>query len=90
VCPSSNLTLGLYARLEEHPIERLRRAGVPVSVNTDDPALLEIDLPGEYARCAAAFGWSAKACRDVAATSIHASFADADAKTRMLERVAAW
>jgi len=90
VCPSSNLALGLYARLDEHPIERLRKAGVPVCVNTDDPALLEIDLPGEYARCAAAFGWSAEVCRNLAATSIRASFADAAAKTRMLEKVAAW
>ena len=90
VCPSSNLTLGLYARLKEHPIERLRKAGVPVSVNTDDPALLQIDLPGEYARCAAAFGWRAEVCREVAATSVRASFADASAKARMLEKLAAW
>jgi adenosine deaminase len=90
VCPTSNLTLGLYARIEEHPIERLRRAGVPVSVNTDDPALLEIDLPNEYARCAAAFDWDAQACREIAATSIRACFANDVAKTRMLAEVATW
>jgi adenosine deaminase len=90
VCPTSNLILGLYARLEEHPIERLRKAGVPVSVNTDDPELLGVDLPGEYARCAAAFGWDAQTCREVAAASIRASFAPADAKARMLEKIAAW
>ncbi|WP_158814652.1 adenosine deaminase [Methylocapsa sp. S129] len=90
VCPTSNLTLGLYARLEEHPIERLRKAGVPVSVNTDDPELLEIDLPKEYARCAAAFDWSAETCRNVAATSIRACFAGDEAKTRMLAKVATW
>jgi adenosine deaminase len=90
VCPTSNLTLGLYAKLEEHPIERLRKAGVLVSVNTDDPELLSIDLPNEYARCAATFGWGRETCRAVAATSIHASFANADAKTRMLARIATW
>jgi adenosine deaminase len=31
ICPSSNLTLGLYPSLAEHPIERLRRAGVPAT-----------------------------------------------------------
>ncbi len=46
ICPSSNLTLGLYPSLAEHPIERLRRAGVPVSVNTDDPALLGVIAGG--------------------------------------------
>jgi hypothetical protein len=48
VCPSSNVTLGLYPALTAHPIDRLRRAGVPVSVNTDDPALLGVTLAGEY------------------------------------------
>jgi adenosine deaminase len=90
VCPTSNLTLGLCARLEEHPIERLRTAGVPVSVNTDDPELLDTDLPNEYARCAAAFHWDAEICREVAATSIRACFANDEAKTRMLEKVATW
>ena len=40
VCPTSNLTLGVYASIEDHPIDRLRRAGVAVSINTDDPVLL--------------------------------------------------
>lgn len=58
VCPTSNLTLGVYASIEDHPIDRLRRAGVVVSVNTDDPALLGASLVGEYALCSKAFGWS--------------------------------
>ena len=49
VCPTSNLTLGVYPSIESHPIDRLRRAGVAVSLNTDDPALLGASLVGEYA-----------------------------------------
>jgi adenosine deaminase len=40
ICPTSNIKLGVYATIEDHPIERLRRAGVVVSINTDDPVLL--------------------------------------------------
>ena len=40
VCPTSNLVLGVYASMKEHRIERLRRAGVAVSLNTDDPACM--------------------------------------------------
>jgi adenosine deaminase len=90
ICPTSNLTLGLYAKLSEHPIDRLRRAGVPVSVNTDDPELLGVDLPTEYARAAAAFGWDREICRAVAATSIQASFADESVKADLRARLAAW
>jgi adenosine deaminase len=90
VCPTSNVTLGLYKSMEDHPIERLRRAGVPVSVNTDDPVLLEVDLPTEYERCATAFGWDRETCRSIAATSISASFATADAKARLAAKLALW
>ena len=51
ICPTSNLKLGVYAAIEEHPIDRLRRAGVVVSINTDDPVLLGASLVGEYALC---------------------------------------
>jgi adenosine deaminase len=51
VCPTSNLKLGVYAAIDAHPIDRLRRAGVAVSLNTDDPVLLGASLEGEYALC---------------------------------------
>lgn len=90
ICPTSNLTLGLYPSIDVHPIEALRKAGVPVSVNTDDPALLAVDLADEYARCAAAFGWDLATVRDLAATSIAACFADPGRKADLATRLAAW
>jgi adenosine deaminase len=90
VCPTSNLTLGLYKDLKEHPIDRLRRAGVPVSINTDDPALLRLDLPTEYARTAEAFAWDRETVRSIAETSIRASFANEDVKGRLLGELGRW
>jgi adenosine deaminase len=90
ICPSSNLTLGLYPSLAAHPLERLRRAGVPVSVNTDDPALLGVSLVGEYESCAAAYHWSADDIRAVARTSIESSFASVPTKRDLLAELAAW
>ena len=90
ICPTSNLALGVYRSIEEHPIERLRCAGVPVSVNTDDPALLGASLESEYALCRTAFGWSDDVVRAVASTSIDASFANADVKSRLSGALARW
>jgi adenosine deaminase len=90
ICPTSNLALGVYRSIQEHPIERLRRAGVPVSVNTDDPALLGASLEGEYALCRTVFGWSDDIVRAVASTSIEASFANADVKARLTDALARW
>lgn len=90
ICPTSNLRLGVYGSIEEHPVERLRAAGVRVSLNTDDPALLGTSLEGEYALCQRAFGWSDEALRALARTSIAASFAPAGIKARLLAELQRW
>ena len=90
VCPMSNLELGVYAAIDAHPIDRLRRAGVAVPLNTDDPVLLGAILEGEYALCSQAFGWTDEDLRAVARNSIDASFANADVKARLLEALARW
>ncbi len=90
ICPTSNLALGVYARIEDHPIDRLRRAGVVVSINTDDPALLAASLVGEYALCEKAFGWSEDVLRAMARNSIDASFANADVKARLTRALSSW
>jgi adenosine deaminase len=90
ICPTSNLALGVYASIEDHPIDRLRRAGVIVSINTDDPVLLGASLVGEYALCAKTYGWSDDILRALARNSIAASFADADVKARLTQALARW
>jgi len=87
ICPTSNVVLGIVADLASHPLEALRRAGVPMSLNTDDPVLYGIDLVGEYERCAMTFGWGRAELGQVARTSIESSFADPDRRTRMLEEL---
>jgi adenosine deaminase len=84
ICPTSNVVLGLVPELAVHPIEPLRRAGVAVSVNTDDPLLYGIDLVGEYERCASSFGWGRAELGDVARTSIQSCFAPPDRRSEML------
>jgi adenosine deaminase len=90
VCPTSNLVLGVYPSIQKHPIERLRAAGVRVSVNTDDPALLGASLVGEYDLCRQAFGWTDEVIRAVARTSIKASFANETVKASLLKALASW
>ncbi|GLS38696.1 adenine deaminase [Mesorhizobium tianshanense] len=90
VCPISNIVLGVYRSLAEHPIDALRKAGVAVSINTDDPALLDTTLEASYAACTEAFAWDGEAIRQLAATSVHASYADPALKAHILADLAAW
>jgi adenosine deaminase len=76
--------------MEIHPIDRLRRAGVRVSINTDDPSLLGTNLPREYEIARLAFGWSEEIIRELAHTSIEASFADPATKARLKSALVSW
>jgi adenosine deaminase len=90
ICPTSNVVLKVYPSIQEHPIEALRKAGVRLSVNTDDPALLGASLVGEYALCRSTFGWSDDITKSIARTSIESSFADADTQARLLRALESW
>ncbi|MFS8478342.1 MAG: adenosine deaminase [Micromonosporaceae bacterium] len=48
VCPTSNLRTRVVDTLDAHPLPALRAAGVPCTINTDDPAMFGTDLGREY------------------------------------------
>lgn len=50
VCPTSNVQAALVPRLADHPLPRLLRAGVPVTLSTDDRTVSDLTLVREYAR----------------------------------------
>jgi adenosine deaminase len=90
VCPGSNVLLGHYPDRVSHPLEMLRSAGVRVSINTDDPALLGTSLSAEYVESARAYGWDRATLVSLAQTSIEASFANWDIRRRLLLSLQAW
>jgi adenosine deaminase len=84
VCPGSNVILGKYPDRASHPLDKLRRAGVRVSINTDDPALMGHSLVEEYVETARTYGWDQAVVREVARTSLEASFCGDDLKRKLL------
>jgi adenosine deaminase len=57
VCPTSNVQTNVYNTIEDHPIDRLYRAGISLSVNTDSRTLTNTTLEREYALLHQHFGW---------------------------------
>jgi len=85
VCPTSNLRLGIYPDLARHPLPQLLRAGVAVSLASDDPPMFGTSLVEEYCRGARAYGWDAAQVCALAASSVEHSFLAADRKAALLE-----
>jgi adenosine deaminase/aminodeoxyfutalosine deaminase len=71
---TSNLITGVVARLEDHPIRALYDAGVPIVLNTDDPAMFGCTLTDEYRLAARAFGFSEAELRGIAENGFRYGF----------------
>jgi adenosine deaminase len=90
VCPSSNVALGLVPSWAEHPLPRLRDAGLLVTLNTDIPISLGVTLGEEYTRAREAFGWSDDVLAELARASVTASFAPEPTRRRLLAGIDHW
>jgi adenosine deaminase len=84
VCPTSNIVIAnKVATLPEHPFAAMRAAGLLAMLNTDDPALTDLDIGREYRSVAAAYGWGFDEMVRVAHDGIDATWLDDDGKAAL-------
>jgi aminodeoxyfutalosine deaminase len=90
VSVTSNVYLNFFPRMEEHPLPLLDRAGVLLTVNTDDPTLIGTTLSREYQLLVDAFGYTPADVIRIARNAFTASCAEPDTKARLLAEFDAW
>lgn len=94
VCPTSNIATRAVRTLEEHPLKEFARAGVLVTINSDDPPMFGTDLNNEYAVAARLLDLDERGLADLAKNAVEASFLDAAGKARITAEIdtytAAW
>jgi len=84
ICPSANVQIiPSIAAWEDHPIDRLYRAGVALSINTDSRMLTPVTLTGEYEGLARTFGWGAEELLRTNLMGVDAAFIDEAVKKRL-------
>jgi len=78
VCPTSNVVIAnRFRSLADHPLRAIREAGLLVTINTDDPAMMDLDLGGEYGRVADAYGFGLDELWQIAQEGIASTWLDA-------------
>ena len=74
ICITSNVVLGAVGRLEDHPVRRIFDAGVPITLNTDDPGMFRTTLTREFEIAAGTFGFTDAELERVAANGFRYAF----------------
>jgi adenosine deaminase len=88
VCPTSNVHTGVCPDIASHPIERLRRAGFAVTLNTDNRLMSGVTLTDEVVTCAEVFGWSLTDLEVVTGAAVESAFVTDVERDALRERVA--
>ena len=75
LCPTSNVQAGLFPDLASHPLAALHRAGVSVTISTDDRTVTGMTLTEEMARTASALDLSSAELAEIALNGFARGFA---------------
>lgn len=88
VCPNSNVVIAnACPSLELHPYPRMRAAGLLATLNTDDPALTDLDLGREYLSALRAFSYTWDDMVAIARDGVAAAWLDESERQALRRRV---
>ncbi|MCO8276953.1 adenosine deaminase [Actinoplanes sp. TRM 88003] len=90
ISPTSNLRTRAVPSLDEHPLARLVAAGVPVSINSDDPPMFGTTLEEEYAVAARLLGLDDAGVAELARAAVRQSFLDPSGQAKLLAEIDAY
>ena len=87
ICPTSNIFLGLFDSMDNHPLPKFYEAGINISINSDDPPFMDTTLAKEYSRVQAAYQYSDDTMNTITKMAINAAFVDEKTRKELLARI---
>ena len=87
VCPTSNVCTRSVPSLAEHPLPALIAAGVPVTINSDDPPMFSTTLNGEYAVAARLLDLDRAGVAELARQGVRYSFLETTEAAALLAEI---
>jgi adenosine deaminase len=91
MCPTSNLQIAAFmTSYADHPLPRYLELGIPVTINTDNRLMSQIDLTHEFDVVARTFKMKREAIHALTSNAVQAAFQPEDRKARLQDRVDAF
>lgn len=90
VCPTSNAMTRVVPSLAEHPLLRLIRAGLTVTLNSDDPSMFSSGIHDEYGLARDVFGLNDEELAELALAAVRSSFADEVTRAALERDIEVW
>ena len=90
ISPTSNVRTRSVASMDEHPLATLVAAGVPVSINSDDPPMFGTTLSDEYEVARNLLGLSDAGVAELARGGVRQSFAPEAVQAEILAEIDAY
>ena len=88
VCPTSNLQIsGVMNSYSEHPFKRYLDEGIPVTINTDNRLMSQIDVTHELEQMIEAFSLSRDQVKDILLNSASAAFVSEEVRELLRKQV---
>ncbi|MGM9452593.1 adenosine deaminase [Legionella bozemanae] len=87
VCPSSNIFLGLFKDMNEHPLPKFYDTGIKISISSDDPPFMSTTLGREYQRVQKSYSYSDETMNKITRMAIEAAFVDEKTKAELLAKI---
>ncbi len=90
LCPTSNWQAGIVPSIAAHPLGRLHRLGVPVTLSTDDTTVSDLSLTDEYERALDEIGLTVEELWAIDRHALDVAFADEATVRRLTAEFDAW
>jgi adenosine deaminase len=90
LCPTSNYQAGIVPSVAAHPLARLHRSGVSVTLNTDDTTVSDTTLSQEYVNAVEKIGLTLPELWAIDRHALDVAFADEPTLVPLREAFEAW
>lgn len=88
ISPTSNVCLGIFESMDKHSFPEISAAGIPFSINSDDPPYFNTSLTDELILAAERLDWSVADVQDYMQRTAEATLLPEKQKSDLVTRIA--